>query len=144
MRLVRDKSKIILKSLKERRDLCLIVSLMLLIPVTGFSQEGINISKFKVQDWFRAVKLTWYAEAPADSEGIFEIYRSDKKPGPYVSVKEIRVGDKNFIDVIKKIYVFYDKKTKVGRKYYYKLTLRGTDQVFGPYQGIPSGAPPGT
>jgi hypothetical protein len=130
--------------LKERKAWCLIVSLVLLLPVTGFSQEGARISKFKVQDWFRAVKLTWKAEAPEGSEGLFEIYRSDKRPGPYVLVKEIRVGDKKFIDVIKKIYVFYDKKTKIGRKYHYKLTLRGTDQVFGPFQGIASGSPPGT
>ena len=130
--------------LKERKVWCLIVSLVLLLTVTGFSKEGARISKFKVQDWFRAVKLTWEAGAPEDSEGLFEIYRSDKRDGPYVLVKEIRMGDKKFIDVIKKIYFFYDKKTKVGRKYYYKLTLRGTDQVFGPFQGIASGSPPGT
>lgn len=139
-----DNLKIILRGLKERKAWCLIVALVLLLPVTGFSEEGVSISKFKVQAWFKAVKLTWKAEVPEGSDGLFEIYRSDKRPGPYALVKEVRVGDKKFIDVIKKVYVFYDKKTKVGPKYYYKLTLRGTDQVFGPYQGIASGSPPGT
>jgi len=133
-----------LRRLKERRAGYLIVALVLLLPVAGFSQEETRVSKFKVMDWFRAVKLTWKAEAPQGSEDLFDIYRSDKKNGPYVLVKEIRMGDKKFIDVIKKVYVFYDKKVKVGRKYYYKLTLRGTDQVFGPFQGIASGSPPGT
>ncbi len=144
MRVMGDKLKIIPGSLKERKGWCLIVALVLLLPVAGFSQEGVRISKFKVQAWFKAVKLTWEAEVPEGSDGLFEIYRSDKRPGPYALVKEVRVGDKKFIDVIKKVYVFYDKKTKVGPKYYYKLTLRGTDQVFGPYQGIASGSPPGT
>ena len=142
--MMRDYLKIIMRGLKNRKAWCLIVSLVLLLPVTGFSQEGARISKFKVQDWFKAVKLTWEAEAPEGSDGLFEIYRSDKRDGPYVLVKEVMVGDKKFIDVIKKVYVFYDKKTKVVRKYYYKLTLRGTDQVFGPFQGIASGSPAGT
>ena len=102
------------------------------------------MSKLKVKTWLKTIKLTWKAEAPEGSEGLFEIYRSDKKNGPYALVKEIRVGDKKFMDVIKKVYVFYDKKIKVGRKYYYKLILRGTDQVLGPFQGISLGAPPGT
>jgi len=144
MCVVRDKLKIILSGLKERKAWCLIVSLVLLLPVTGFSQEGARISKFKTQAWFKAVKFTWKAEVPEGSDGLFEIYRSDKRGGPYALVKEIKVGDKKFIDVIEKIYVFYDKKIKVGREYYYKLTLRGTDQVFGPFQGIASGSPPGT
>ena len=129
--------------LKKRKARCLVVALVLL-PVTGFSQERVRVSGFKVLDWFRAVRLTWKAEAQEGMDGLFEIYRSDKRDGSYVLVKEIRVGDKAFIDVIKKDYLFYDKKVKIGRKYYYKLILRRTDQVFGPLQGIPSGAPPGT
>ena len=78
------------------------------------------------------------------SYGIFEIYRSDKEEGPYELVQEIKLGDRAFIDVITKTYVFYDKKLKVGGRYYYKLSLREADQVFGPLQGIASGAPPGT
>lgn len=122
----------------------MIVALVVLLPVAGFSQSGIKVYDFKVMDWFRSVKLTWRATAPDGSDGIFEIYRSDKEKGRYVLVQEIKLGDRKFIDAITKTYVFYDKKLKVGRRYYYKLTLRGADQAFGPLDGLASGAPPGT
>jgi len=118
----------------------LIAVLFLLLPTTGFSQTPIVISDFTVLDWFRAVKLTWNASAPGGAEGIFEIYRSDKENGPYTLVQEIRFGDKQFIDVITKTYVFLDKKAEVGHRYYYKLGLRGTDKTFGPFQGLATGS----
>jgi hypothetical protein len=132
------------RRIKERKGTCLIVALVVLLPAAGFSQTGVRVSDFKVMDWFRSVKLTWRATAPDGSEGLFEIYRSDKIRGSYVLVQEVKLGDKKFIDAITKTYVFYDKKLKVGRRYYYKLTLRGADQAFGPLDGLASGAPPGT
>ncbi len=132
------------RRIKERKGTCLIVALVVLLPVAGFSQTGVRVSDFKVMDWFRSVKLTWRATAPDGSDGIFEIYRSDRADGLYVLVQEIKLGDRKFIDAITKTYVFYDKKLKVGRRYYYKLTLRGADQAFGPLDGLASGAPPGT
>jgi hypothetical protein len=113
-------------------------------PVPGSCQEPIQISNFKVLDWFKAVKLTWVVTAPEGSDGTFEIYRSEKEEGPYVIVKEIQLDDKEFFDVIAKNYVLVDKELKVGGKYYYKLSLRGTDEEFGPLKGMASGAPPGT
>ncbi len=133
-----------LRRIKQRKATCLIVALVVLLPVAGFSQTGVRVSDFKVMDWFRSVKLIWRATAPDGSEGLFEIYRSDKENGRYVLVQEIKLGDRKFIDAITKTYVFYDKKLKVGRRYYYKLTLRGADQAFGPLDGLASGAPPGT
>ena len=56
----------------------------------------------------------------------------------------LKKASTHFYDVIKKAYVFYDKQLKVGGRYFYKLVLRGTDDVFGPSQGLASGAPPGT
>jgi hypothetical protein len=109
-----------------------------------FAQSQITISDFRVLDWFKSVKLTWKASAPQGTEGTFEIYRSDKEAGPYALTQEIRLGDKNFIDVITKNYSFLDQKLEVGRSYYYKLALKGTDQTFGPFRGLASGAPPGT
>ena len=132
------------RRIKERKGTCLIVALVVLLPVAGFSQTGVTVSDFKVMDWFRSVKLTWRATAPDGSDGIFEIYRSDKENGRYVLVQEIKLDDRKFIDAITKTYVFYDRKLKVGRRYYYKLILRGTDQAFGPLDGLASGAPPGT
>lgn len=112
-------------------------------PVVS-AQSQITISDFKVLDWFKSVKLTWKASAPQGAEGTFEIYRSDKETGPYTLTQEIRLGDRNFIDVITKNYSFLDQKLEVGHSYYYKLALKGTDQTFGPFRGLASGAPPGT
>ena len=122
----------------------MIVALVVLLPVAGYSQAGVSVSDFKTMPWYKSVKLIWRATASEGSDGIFEVYRSDKEEGPYVLVQEIKLGDKQFIDAVTKTYVFYDKMLKVGRRYYYKLTLRGADQVFGPLQGLASGAPPGT
>jgi len=133
-----------LSRIKERKVACLIVALVVLLPVAGLSQRGVSVSDFKVMDWFKSVRLIWRVSAPEGSDGIFEIYRSDTQEGPYVLVQEIKLGDKEFIDAITKTYVFYDKMLKVGPRYYYKLTLRGADQVFGPLEGLASGAPPGT
>lgn len=118
--------------------------LLLLAPATGFCQGQITISDFRVLDWFKSVKLIWKASAPPETEGLFEIYRSDKEKGPYALVQEVRLGDKDFIDVITKNYTFLDQKLEVGRSYYYKLALKGSDQAFGPFRGLASGAPPGT
>ena len=142
--ILRDMLKKTLRRMKERKDGYLIVLLLVLLPVAGFTQAEVKVSGFKVLDWFKSVKLSWRAAAPEGSDGVFEIYRSDKEEGPYVLAQEIELGNKEFIDVITKTYVFYDKKLKVGRRYYYKLTLRGAGQVFGPLQGLASGAPPGT
>jgi hypothetical protein len=133
-----------LTRMKEGKACSLVVGLVVLLPVAGFSQAEVKISDFKVMDWFKSVKLSWRVTPPEGSDSIFEIYRSDKEEGPYELVQEIKLGDKQFIDVIAKTYVFYDKKLKVARRYYYKLAVRGTDQVFGPLEGIASGAPPGT
>ena len=122
----------------------MIVALVVLLPVAGFSQAGVSVYHFKVLPWYKSVKLIWRATAPEGSDGIFEIYRSDKENGRYVLVQEIKLGDKQFIDAITKTYVFYDKELKVNRRYYYKLTLRGADQVFGPLGGIASGKFPAT
>lgn len=134
-----------MKSKNRWRKACfLAVALLTLLLTTGSSQAQITISDFTVLTWFKAVKLTWKASASEGAEGIFEIYRSDKKDGPYTLVQEVQLGDKQFIDVITKTYSFLDKKLEPGRSYYYRLALRGTDQTFGPFRGLASGAPPGT
>jgi hypothetical protein len=125
--------------------LCVLFAAMILIlPCQSVSQSDVQISDFSVFDWFRSVKLTWKVTAPEGSDATLEILRSDQEDGPYAVVHEIQLGDKAFIDVITKSYVYIDKKLQVGRKYYYKLSLQGTNQVFGPLRGLASGAPPGT
>jgi hypothetical protein len=131
------------------KDIWLKASLLAVVLATlpsnpGSSQSQISVSNFTVLTWFRAVKLTWKASAPEGTKGIFEIYRSEKKDGPFRLVQEVQLGDKQFIDVITKAYSFLDNKVEPGHSYYYKLALRGTDQTFGPFRGLASGAPPGT
>lgn len=116
----------------------------LLVPALALGQDQVIVSDFQVLDWFKSVRLTWRAAAPPGVEAIFEIYRSDKETGPYSLVQEVRMGDREFIDVITKSYTYYDKRVEAGRRYYYKLALKGTSQVFGPFGGLASGAPPGT
>lgn len=117
---------------------------VLFLPGMGSSQPETSISDFKVLDWFKAVKLTWKASAPEGTIAIFQIYRSDTEKGPFKLVQEIQYGDKKFIDVITKDYSFLDQKLESGRSYYYKLALQGSDQLYGPFRGLASGAPPGT
>ena len=130
--------------MNEGKAWSLVVGLVVLLPIAAFSQAEVEISDFKFVPWFKAVKLTWRATALQDSDTIFEIYRSDKADGPYSLVQEIKLGDKKFIDAATTTYVFFDKNVEVGRKYYYKLSLRGADQVFGPLQGIASETFPAT
>lgn len=139
-----DKLEMGLRRVRDRKALYLIIGLAVLLPVAGFSQNGVTVSDFKTVPWFKAVKLIWRATAWEGSDGIFEIYRSDKIRGSYVLVQEIKLGDKKFTDAATKTYFFFDKKVEIGRRYYYKLSLRGTDQVFGPLGGIASGKFPAT
>ena len=127
-----------------RLILTLAAVIAFVLPAVCLSQADIVISDFSVSDWFRSVRVTWKADAPGGADGVFEIYRSEQEAGPYTLVQDIRLGDKAFFDVIKQAYVFYDKKLRVGGRYYYKLVLRGSDRVCGPAQGLASGAPPGT
>jgi hypothetical protein len=114
------------------------------LPTVCLPQTDIVISDFEVSDWFRSVRVTWKADFRDGADGVFEIYRSEQEAGPYILIQDIRLGDKKFFDVIKQAYVFYDKALRIGGRYYYKLVLRGSKHVFGPAQGLASGAPPGT
>jgi hypothetical protein len=122
----------------------LAVALVSLLPAVGFSQEKVSIYDFYVFNWLKAVKLNWKASAPERAEGIFEVYRSDKENGPYSLVQEIKLGDREFIDVITKTYVFFDRRVEANHSYYYKLGLRGTNQTLGPLRGVAQSGPPGT
>jgi hypothetical protein len=117
---------------------------MAFCPLVGFSEPGATISGFEVLKGFKSLKLSWKVAAPEGSKGVLEIHRSNTWGGPYVQIKEIEIGDQRFIDVAAKTYFFVDKKVKVRHRYYYKLSLRGTDQELGPVKGLVSGTPPGT
>lgn len=130
--------------MRQRRGGYLVFVLVILLPAAGFSQQQVTVSHFMAFDWFKSVKLSWRVKAPEGAEAIFEIHRSNEQNGPYLPVQEVRLGDRKFIDVITKTYYFIDKKLEVGRRYYYKMVLRGTGQVFGPLDGVALKAPPGT
>jgi len=122
----------------------LMIALVAILPGVGFSQEKVSIHDFYVLDWLKALKLVWKARAPEGAEGTFEVYRSDEVNGPYSLVQETKLGDKEFIDVITKTYLFFDRRLEANHSYYYKLGLRGTNQTLGPLRGLARGGPPGT
>ncbi len=122
----------------------LIAALLVLLSQSGFSQSGATISDFEVLKGFKSLKLSWKVSAPEGSKGVLDIYRSNTWGGPYVRIQEIEIGDQRFIDANTKTPFFVDRKLKVRHRYYYKLSLRGTNQELGPLEGLVSGAPPGT
>jgi len=122
----------------------LAVTLAVFLLRFGFAGPEVSVSDFKVIKSFRAVKLTWKVSAPEGSDGIFEVYRTDTRNGPYILIQKIKMGDQRFIDINAEAYVFIDRSLKAGHRYYYKLTLSGTGQEFGPLQGMASNTPPGT
>ena len=124
--------------------LTLVAALVASLPGAGFSQEKVSIYDFYVFNWLKSVKLNWKAAGPAGAEGTFQVYRSDKQNGPFLLVQEIKLGDKEFIDVITGTYFFFDRKVEPDHSYYYKLGLRGSNQSLGPLQGLARSGPPGT
>jgi len=122
----------------------LVVALATFFPGVGFSQEKVSIYDFYVFNWLKGVKLNWKAAAPEGAEGTFQVYRSDKENGPYSLLQEIKLGDREFIDVITRTYVFFDRKVEPGHSYFYKLGLRGSSQSLGPLRGLARSGPPGT
>ena len=124
--------------------LALVVALVTFLPGVGFPQEKVSIYDFYVFNWLKGVKLNWKAAAPEGAEGTFQVYRSDKEGGPYSLLQEIKLGDREFIDVVTGIYVFFDRRVEADHTYYYKLGLRGSSQILGPLQGLARSGPPGT
>ncbi|MBM4330184.1 MAG: hypothetical protein FJ117_02985 [Deltaproteobacteria bacterium] len=112
----------------------------LLIPSIAIPQKAEpTIIDFKVQAMYRAAKLTWKVKGDLKSTAAVQIFRADTfADGPY---KEI--GAVNIISG-KSSYEYVDKSMGSEAKYYYKLTIKETDESFGPLPTRPYFSPPAT
>ncbi len=122
----------------------LTLAFLFFLPQYAFTQQDASVSNFKVLKGFKSIKLTWDVSPLLDSKGVLEIYRSSNWGGPYVLIQAIQIGDRTFIDGTTETYFFIDRKVKTRHRYYYKLSVHGTGQEYGPLEGLVSGAPPGT
>jgi len=101
--------------------------------------SGPAVTEFRAFSMFRSVKLIWQSNLPASSAKSFQISRSiDKKDGPYspLLTVEAKEGETN--------YSFTDKSISTSDNYYYKITVEGTGETFGPSVAKPFLSQPAT
>lgn len=123
------------------RPFLLLVCLLLLCSSEVWPQTGAEptVTEFKAQPLYRAASLTWKTKGGRGGELTFQILRSDTFiEGPYAEIGIAR-------SVPSKLsYEFVDKSVGTEAKYYYKLLIRETGEVFGPVPTRPYFSPPAT
>ena len=100
---------------------------------------GTAISEFRALSQFRSVKLVWQSDLPAATAKSFQITRSIYyEQGLYTSLAavEAKEGENS--------YTFVDKEIKSAENYYYKITVEGTGETFGPAVARPFLSQPAT
>ena len=130
------------KNLRISVILAAVTAMIVLTASASLADEdpaGVSISDFKSLPLHRAVELTWKVKAPFTKEVTFQILRSDSfSDGPYKEVAIVPYVKEN----IK--YTYIDKKVKAKSKYYYKLVVIGSGEIYGPVPGKPFFALPST
>lgn len=121
--------------------LVLVVMLGVLASVAGEEKEAgsFAISEFRAFSQFRSVKLVWQSSLPASAARAFQISRSIYyEQGPYavIATVEAKEGETN--------YTFVDKDIKSSENYYYRITVEGTGEIFGPAVARPFLSQPAT
>ena len=117
-------------------------SSLVVMTAWGAEEKGAgspSVSEFRAFSMFRSVKLIWQSNLPASSAKSFQISRSiDKKDGPYspLLTVEAKEGETN--------YSFTDKSISTSDNYYYKITVEGTGETFGPSVAKPFLSQPAT
>lgn len=100
---------------------------------------GTAISEFRAFSQFRSVKLVWQSGLPGATAKSFQITRSIYyEQGPYtpLAAVEAKEGENS--------YTFVDKEIKSSENYYYKITIEGTGETFGPSVAKPFLSQPAT
>lgn len=112
----------------------------LLIPSIAIPQKAEpTIIDFKVQAMYRAAKLTWKVKSGFKNPLIVLILRADTfEEGPYKEVDSVNLTPG------KSAYEYVDKSMGAESKYYYKLTIKETNETFGPLPTRPYFSPPAT
>ena len=101
--------------------------------------SGPVVSEFRAFSQFRSVKLVWQSGLPASTAKSFQITRSIfYEQGPYtpLATVEAKEGETNC--------TFVDKEIKSSENYYYKITIEGTGETFGPAVARPFLSQPAT
>jgi hypothetical protein len=101
--------------------------------------SGSGVAEFRAFSMFKSVKLVWQSSLPAATTKSFQITRSiDQKDGPYTSLAtvEAKEGETE--------YSFTDKSISTSDIYYYKITVEGTGETFGPSGAKPFLSQPAT
>jgi len=100
---------------------------------------GPAISEFRAFSQFRSVKLVWQSSLPASTARAFQISRSIYyEQGPYtvIATVEAKEGEAS--------YSFVDKDIRSSENYYYRITVEGTGETFGPAVARPFLSQPAT
>jgi hypothetical protein len=98
-----------------------------------------NISEFRAYSQFRSVKIVWQSSLPATTAKSFQITRSIyEKDGPYTPLATVQAkeGENN--------YTYVDKDIAASENHYYKITVEGTGETFGPAVARPFLSQPAT
>lgn len=122
----------------------IILTLLLFFTLSlqiAWSQQtaGPAVTGFKAQPLYRAASLTWKIKGQFKQGVAFHILRSDASiEGPYEEV-----GAVNY-DPSKSSYEYVDKSMGTEVQYYYKLSIDGTGESYGPVSARPYFSPPAT
>lgn len=128
--------------MKKRLGLVVLVMLwwgIMAAAAAAAEEKDSRISEFRAFSQFRSVKLIWKSALPGSVAKSFQIIRSIYYgEGPYVPLVtvEAREGEDS--------YTFVDKDINAAENYYYKITVEGTGETFGPAVARPFLSQPAT
>ena len=118
--------------------LTLVFAIFLMDPMESASQSS-TFADFKVDALYRAAKVSWKTAAEPKGEMSVQIMRADTfEDGPYQEVGVVKMTPG------KSSYEFIDKSMGAEAKYYYKLTIKETNESTGPKPTRPFFSPPAT
>jgi hypothetical protein len=119
---------------------CLIFAVTLFVPPVALPQKAEpTIIDFRIQAMYRAAKLTWEAKGDVNNEMAVQVLRATTfEDGPYNEVGVVKIAPG------KSSYEYIDKSMGSESKYYYKLLIKETNEIFGPLPTRPYFSPPAT
>jgi len=117
----------------------------ILIIALPFHFEAISqkaeptITDFKVQAMYRAAKLSWKVKGDLKNEMAVQLLRAD-------TFEDAAYNEVGVVKIIpgKSSYEYIDKSMGSESKYYYKLIVKDTNEIFGPLPTRPYFSPPAT
>ena len=113
-------------------------AIFLIVPGESPSQSS-TFADFRVDALYRAAKLSWKTAGDPKGEMSVQIMRADTfEEGPYKEVGVVKITPG------KSSYEYIDKSMGAEAKYYYKLTIKETNESIGPKPTRPFFSPPAT